>query len=568
MANINKNYNLKLYYNKSDENQVEKNLELINTVVGWISPDTSLVNPIFEVRIPVTKIVNNEQVIIPVYQNLFSDKNINYLSIKPDNVSDENIFLRYYFIDDIILSEGEIVKFICHEDVLSTFYKFWQLLDAFIVRNEYEYDSMLPDNKLPTISKPEYIIYKGLSRVIEKNKNQQCFILQVGQSPDVTGLVTTDPAYVENENNPYSLVSKFYSCSLLDIMKFADGLYDPTFKDKIKNFTNNPAESVISCILYPINIISLCDNYNDIPVDSVYVGNGKITVSNSCRLLYRTNKCRFRLNINDIPEYITDNFLSYAPYTTGSLFIPFYGFIDIDVNLFIKHSISIDYNINLGSGFADFYIKNENGDILYTGSCQVGVQIDFTTSNAYENFRRKTQVAINTAGNIVNFLSGQSTKSRLFDSEHKRDDKRTKEYKDALEQFNISERGNKISSLSNIICDTTIDWINASVNHYTRGGVSDTWSQFYAQSISNEAGEDINVLQPFIIFRHTQCPILKDNNQLKKYSHQVGRPCQFNKKLFTLKGYTEVGAIHLHNIPAITSEKEELENILKSGFIL
>lgn len=538
-----------LYNNTSENNRLNKNdfLTFYKELTGVFRENTSIINPTIQIE-------NNE---LPKSNYCYIPK-----------------FNRFYYIQDIECVTNNLYILYCSVDVLMSNKDTIRELNGFIIRQENLYDSDIVDDKLPAKSMPNVKIDNGFSRPIIFNSNYQCVLLQLSYYPDVSGVVTTSEEYIENSYTPYNIMSTFYACTLKNLMKFTDGLWGEGFRNALKNLFNNPQEFVINAILYPFNISQLFDSgeYHTVAVDKVLVGRSTfgsdytLEVGDGCRWLYRTNKAKFTLHIDTINR-IYNNFLDYPPYTKGTLYVPFYGFIDIDINLVIGKEIEIVYYVELANGSAQFNIEtlyteddNIKKTIIYTGSCQVGVEINLSSSNVYENRRKNLMTAINTVGNLVNM--GHS--KNIFDISTKRMDKRTKEYKDRRDIFNEKQSSN----ITNLVTQTTCDLIQSNISHYDRGHISNGFTNFYMQKLTDvniDADANVYTLRPYLI-RYCVEPSIDIDDY--NYRHTIGRPYCKSNKIGNVTGFTKISAIHLDGLNCTENEKEMIKDILYDGFLV
>lgn len=113
--------NLTLYNNKSEPNRIGKELEVVETFQGSLKDETSIINPVIEVK-----------------TNIVPLSNYAYI---PD-------FGRYYFITDIISIRNGLWAITMKSDPLESFKSEIKACNAVIARQEFLYNLYLEDNKL------------------------------------------------------------------------------------------------------------------------------------------------------------------------------------------------------------------------------------------------------------------------------------------------------------------------------------------------------------------------------------------------------------------------------------
>lgn len=123
-------FSIILYTNTSERNYVNKTLNRIETVEGNLRDSTSIIDPHFTVNINLSTVVQ-----------------CNYLHVPA--------FGRKYFVNDIISYRNELVEFVCHCDVLSSFWDNIKNNNAIIFRNESAYNLYLDDGTFKTYQNPQ-----------------------------------------------------------------------------------------------------------------------------------------------------------------------------------------------------------------------------------------------------------------------------------------------------------------------------------------------------------------------------------------------------------------------------
>ena len=199
-----------------------------------------------------------------------------------------------------------------------------------------------------------------------------------------------------------------------------------------------------------------------------------------------------------------NSFLDFAPYTKLTIYLPYIGFKELDVTLLMGKMITIKYVVDVITGgcLAEIYVSSSR---MYEFSGQVGVDIPITASN-----RAQVEGAYisNAVGMGASLASGniQGVASSLVSG--------------AMTKYSYSStdkpNANCVAS-ANRTCFVIID-------------------------------------------RPTY-------QNLKSFNHTKGRMCNLSKKIGNLKGFTICDKnIDLSGIVATEAEKEELTNILSSGF--
>ena len=198
------------------------------------------------------------------------------------------------------------------------------------------------------------------------------------------------------------------------------------------------------------------------------------------------------------------NFLDYAPYTNVIIYLPYIGFKELDASLVMGKTLKIEYTLDVITGgcLAQIYVGNIR---LYEFTGNIGVDISITASN-----RAQVESAYINAG--VGVVSSAMS-------------------------------GNVTGAANSIIGAATSQY------HYSGTG---------------------NPSPSCVASTNRTCYVVIDRPQyqpLKAFNHTRGRMCCLSKTIGSLKGYTVCdGNIDISGISATDEEKEEIVNILSSGF--
>lgn len=198
------------------------------------------------------------------------------------------------------------------------------------------------------------------------------------------------------------------------------------------------------------------------------------------------------------------NFLDYAPYTNVIIYLPYIGFKELDTSLVMGKTLRIEYTLDVITGgcLAQIYVGKIR---LYEFTGNIGVDISITASN-----RAQVESAYISAG--VGVVSSAMS-------------------------------GNVTGAVNSIIGAATSQY------HYSGTG---------------------NPSPSCVASTNRTCYVVIDRPQyqpLKAFNHTRGRMCCLSKTIGSLKGYTVCdGNIDISGISATDEEKEEIVNILSTGF--
>ena len=100
----------------------------------------------------------------------------------------------------------------------------------------------------------------------------------------------------------------------------------------------------------------------------------------------------------EVPRYF-NSFLDYAPYTKLELYLPFYGMVDLDVNLCMGTTVYIHYIIDMGNGTATAVISTAT-KLIKDVTFKIAVDIPIEQTNASDMRRDNTMMLLSTAVGI------------------------------------------------------------------------------------------------------------------------------------------------------------------------
>ena len=198
------------------------------------------------------------------------------------------------------------------------------------------------------------------------------------------------------------------------------------------------------------------------------------------------------------------NFLDYAPYTNVILYLPYIGFKELDTTLVMNKTLQVIYTVDAITGgcLAQVY---SNSVRLYEFTGNVGIDIPITASNRAQVEAGYIQAGVGATASALGGNIGSAVTSLL---------------NSATSQYHYSSTGNPSPmcvASTNRTCYVIIDRPNY--------------------------------------------------QNLKAFNHTRGRKCYLSKTISKLRGFTICDSnIDLSGINATDTEKEEIVNILSTGF--
>lgn len=293
---------------------------------------------------------------------------------------------------------------------------------------------------------------------------------------------------------------RLYSPTIAQLDDFFDFLWSDFDIDSLKKMFLYPMEAILGLTYFPFTIATQGTR-------NLKLGNVATDVSmNVLNEQYMDFSCG---QLNLFPEW--DAYLDYSPYSKLSIYLPFLGFRELDIDEVLNRSVLEPvYHIDLLSGAFVIEIK-VGSTVMYTfqGSC--GAQIPITQSNYNSSFMGVVQTATAIGGLVA---SGGAT----------------------------------FPSAINNIASATSNMLKPEI---TKSG-----------SFSGAGCLLCNKTPYLLVTRPEQC--------LPKNQHALqGYPAFIYMRLGALEGYTEVESVELTGFDDFSeSEIDEIRELLKGGVIL
>lgn len=295
---------------------------------------------------------------------------------------------------------------------------------------------------------------------------------------------------------------KMYKMNLSQTQALASYLWSGAteFYENLTKMFNDPMDSIVSLALAPISpsvasstTIEICkyaiESVTGFPLTSQYA--------------------QLNCGTIEIKPY-WGNALDYAPYTKASIYLPFIGTQELNIDDVMNRTVGVVYNIDLLSGACACLITCD-GSVMYNFSGNVISQIPVSGKNALEMYKSVISAVTNTALAVGTGAGGVALAGDVVSN-------------------GLSVMGSKMT--------------------VQRGG-----------TISATNGV-LGVKFPYIT-------ILRANQSLPAGFHYFkGYPSNISGKVSSFSGYTEVEYVHVTGINATENELEMIEQILKEGFII
>ena len=295
------------------------------------------------------------------------------------------------------------------------------------------------------------------------------------------------------------LANRMISCYGINndgLNNLASFLWSDSFINSLKKLYDSPMQNIIDLSIMPID-------YSVYEPGAVKIGN--VITDASADLI---DKQFYEIDLGTLEcSEIWGSALDYAPYTRALLYLPFIGYVPIDVNKIMGTTISIKYHADIVTGDCVAFVKSDEQLVLMRNG-NMKTHIELSSSNNIERYKAFAQLLGATVTSSVSPISSGEV---------------------------------ALSSALTVAMGKPI--------YETAGNFSNTsglMSPRYA----------------FIVYtRPNQC-------LPKKYKSFNGYPSFITSKLADLSGFTSVNQVHLEGINATDEELTEIEDLLRKGVIL
>lgn len=373
---------------------------------------------------------------------------------------------------------------------------------------------------------------------------------------EVSDQITVPSGSVAGNASSTGMFTRYLvNSSYLDILGdwlWADDLGLQIAKTVISAIYGNPAESVISLMSYPFNINSL--NGVTTRRQNLFWGSHDSGLS---FIALTSHSGTVDWGTITLEEY-WGNFLDYEPHTKIELYLPWgTGFVSIDPNMCLPGTLRVVTNIDFSKGSCVHNVIGNNGVCIgtYAGQCSQQIPI---LSNDYASKVAGIVVSATALAVAATSGGGAISAGRAAEIEYGRthslpfgDPKGTAEYLRGLDAAGDSGRAPYQATQKTAAKLAA----GSSIAAFKRTGIISRNGSF------TDGSAALGVQYPYIILSRPSQSVPE------QYGSHYGYPSNIYTSLGNIRGYTEVGEIHLDGIPGTDAEIAELDAILKGGVI-
>lgn len=324
-----------------------------------------------------------------------------------------------------------------------------------------------------------------------------------------------------------------------EIQTVADALLDPNIFQILANNVVKFSDVIIGLSIFPCVVPASTSGAVKANVLGMEIGTG--VTAHIADDQFVTIDC----GTLDIDEY-WGNCLDYNPYTRISIFLPFCGMYELDVDEVMGRTIGVSYRIDIMSGACLATIKID-GSVFYQYSGQCSAQVPLSSVSFDQFLASMIELGVATATGVgaVGAAGGA-----------------VKEAETAFQAAGTSGSGGSalmearehLSSVktqsANSIADATVGAVMGSKGFYQHAG-----------AMSGSPGF-LGVRTPYIIIKRPEQLVPS------MYGKFNGFPCNTTAVLGDLVGFTVVDDIRLNIPEATVQEIIECEQLLKGGVVI
>lgn len=326
-----------------------------------------------------------------------------------------------------------------------------------------------------------------------------------------------------------------YKMGYDQMQAFASDMWDDNVLSQIGHlFGDNPNYSDViislSVLPYPDDMSSIVSS------TAVHIGIGNTQAPHGTG--FPASKRIYYADFNGvtIDKPHDGSFLDYAPYTTVTAYLPFIGFVQLPPKFVIGHTVEARYAIDIITGGCTCFLKNESVGVfsVHTGTCMYAMPVSQSQGGHWYD---AIQAAITGGLNLASSGHVSSCTSHTIKYD-KRGNVKSDTWQEAGSR-SVPAFGGLVETAQHAFDTTTT----------VRGGVGGT----------NGFTAWVDQIPIWV-----ESPKRADTGD---YISTKGVPIAQSMALSECTGFTQVEAINLHGVSATKDELDELEVILKTGFI-
>lgn len=469
-------------------------------------------------------------------------------------------FNRYYFIREIVATNNGLWRLSLEVDVLYTYNTQIRTQTAQLSRYRYSDTNVLYDNKwiMEDVFDVSYI-----SCTEDPNRGFDMPEGEGFQYMCVLSVYDTENGTFTGKT-PINCMSKKYAVTFSTIQGIAKFLTNSPDDSKWGNINLEPSECIQSITIFPYDF-QKAKNLSALTSIRIAGETIKIAITEDVYKGYDLSGVfaygKVGGSLPDLTDYgfTIESEMVELPFSNEkilnvmssfSLFVPFYGFVDLDSNILFgdidkdgTHAslfthVYIRYNIDEnGNYFAEICActvvgeGEENTTVIKTVAGKLSFDLPVSRTNLYEMKRNENYIF---GSSITNMFSAIGAGL-------------------AVTATTGSAAAGGITAVTGVVSAGANGILQLSYKNPQRVSSSPS---------TPSAMKNPNLAKPYLLVQKPRPTQERDAD----YANLLGFPESKIYALSTVNGYAEISAIHLENIPtALSEELEQIERLLKNG---
>ena len=321
----------------------------------------------------------------------------------------------------------------------------------------------------------------------------------------------------------------------VDICCNSDDTIITQIVNDLKMFGEKPLEAVTSLMLFPFNT----QHYtSSTATDTIKLG--KYNTNIRC---FICNDSSVIFDMGSITVPTADNFLSYEPYATALLYVPYCGMTPLSMQYISGKTLSVSITVDIMTGGCEGVVFCNGGAIAYLTGV-MGCQIPLTSS---DNYSIVNSLLDNLKVGTSTFISGGSTTAGVN-----------------LKKGATGKIGSAIAGIAGIAGQAGLG-VAATALSTAKDVAFDYFTEPTHFGSSGTAGSTLsyfNPQYPYLIIEKTT------SNETADFGHYIGYRVDDYKTLSMLEpdDFIQCADVILENIPKASAEELDIiENALKTG---
>ena len=362
----------------------------------------------------------------------------------------------------------------------------------------------------------------------EEAENYSYIANDFGDARNATG--DLEDATQVGTNNSRGVFAVDYCMSRSGLASLGGDFFSETYLEDMKKglelYGNNPMNSVLQCLYFPFDISSI---YSVSGVEFVHFGSYNHPVSG-----YGINKVLFNTGLKDLGStHILPTFRNFLDYTATEIYayLPYIGWVNLDVNKYMDTDLNIKYAVDLHSGECTAMLFS-NGRLMDCYDGQIGIKQPITSEDMSAYFMAQIQGIKGATGAVTG---------------------------GAINGAGVGAKGGAYGAAAGAIVGGGLGAVNAGVTLY---GLAKMRPQLFSSGgYSGALGANLPQY-PIIVFCIHDCE--EPVNLLQTH----GKPSNKSGRIQDFSGFLSVNSVNLQCGTATNDEKDEILSYLASGVII